>query len=154
MNGSSQFRMDAAPCVSMSIKTSMPFFKFAHAPVRAVCRKNLRGPWRAPENRLLRRAPKICLGKKLIILAAQFHRGAVAAWCRTPNKKRSASLRSACTDVVFPAPDGAETTKRIPCRLNRLLKILDLLADLFQFGLAGDDVAARSQRHSLLLRAC
>ena len=30
-------------------------------------------------------------------------------------------------------------TKRIPCRLNRLLKILDLLADLLQFGLAADD---------------
>src|SRR4249920_238512 len=30
-------------------------------------------------------------------------------------------------------------TKRIPCRLNRLLKILDLLADLLQFGLATDD---------------
>src|SRR5215472_3862607 len=41
--------------------------------------------------------------------------------------------------VVFPAPDGAEMTKRIPCRLNRLLKILNLLADLLQFGLAADD---------------
>ena len=30
-------------------------------------------------------------------------------------------------------------TKRIPCRLNRLLKILNLLADLLQFGLAADD---------------
>ena len=30
-------------------------------------------------------------------------------------------------------------TKRIPCRLNRLLKILNLLADLLQFGLATDD---------------
>src|SRR5947208_15740572 len=30
-------------------------------------------------------------------------------------------------------------TKRIPCRLNRLLKILDLLSDLLQFGLAADD---------------
>ena len=30
-------------------------------------------------------------------------------------------------------------TKRIPCRLNRLLKILNLLADLLQFGLAPDD---------------
>src|SRR5215470_18249962 len=29
-------------------------------------------------------------------------------------------------------------TKRIPCRLNRLLKILNLLADLLQFGLAAD----------------
>src|SRR5712672_3991574 len=30
-------------------------------------------------------------------------------------------------------------TKRIPCRRNRLLKILNLLADLLQFGLAADD---------------
>src|SRR5713101_7421907 len=30
-------------------------------------------------------------------------------------------------------------TKRIPCRLNWLLKILNLLADLLQFGLAADD---------------
>src|SRR5438876_6046140 len=30
-------------------------------------------------------------------------------------------------------------TKRIPCRLNLLLKILNLLADLLQFGLAADD---------------
>ena len=30
-------------------------------------------------------------------------------------------------------------TKRIPCRLNRLLKVLNLLADLLQFGLAADD---------------
>src|SRR5437899_11285520 len=30
-------------------------------------------------------------------------------------------------------------TKRIPCRLNRLLKLLNLLADLLQFGLAADD---------------
>src|SRR4029453_11083056 len=30
-------------------------------------------------------------------------------------------------------------TKRIPCRLNRLLKILNLLADLLQVGLAPDD---------------
>src|SRR5258707_3134949 len=30
-------------------------------------------------------------------------------------------------------------TKRIPCRLNRLLKIWNLLADLLQFGLAADD---------------
>src|SRR5215211_2732943 len=30
-------------------------------------------------------------------------------------------------------------TKRIPCRLNRLLKILNLLADLLQFRLAADD---------------
>src|SRR6516164_7902483 len=30
-------------------------------------------------------------------------------------------------------------TKRIPCRLNLLLKILNLLADLLQFGLATDD---------------
>src|SRR5215470_1220879 len=30
-------------------------------------------------------------------------------------------------------------TKRIPCRLNRLLKILNLLADLLQFGLATND---------------
>ena len=30
-------------------------------------------------------------------------------------------------------------TKRIPCRLNGLLKILNLLADLLQFGLAADD---------------
>src|SRR5262245_19696554 len=30
-------------------------------------------------------------------------------------------------------------TKRIPCRLNRLLKILNLLADLLQVGLAADD---------------
>src|SRR4026207_342426 len=29
--------------------------------------------------------------------------------------------------------------KRIPCRLNRLLKILNLLADLLQIGLAADD---------------
>src|SRR5512133_2244038 len=44
-------------------------------------------------------------------------------------------------------------TKRIPCRLNRLLKILNLLADLLQFGLAADNalrdgsvVRFRSQR--------
>src|SRR4029077_14459843 len=30
-------------------------------------------------------------------------------------------------------------TKRIPCRLNRLLKVLNLLADLLQFGLAADN---------------
>src|SRR6476620_10888768 len=30
-------------------------------------------------------------------------------------------------------------TKRIPCRLNRLLKVLNLLADLLQFRLATDD---------------
>src|SRR5580765_4512057 len=30
-------------------------------------------------------------------------------------------------------------TKRIPCRLNRLLKILNLLADLLQFGFTADD---------------
>src|SRR6516164_4566445 len=30
-------------------------------------------------------------------------------------------------------------TKRIPCRLNLLLKILNLLADLLQFGLAAND---------------
>src|SRR5205814_2945011 len=47
--------------------------------------------------------------------------------------------RSASTRVVFPAPDGAEITKRIPWRLNWLLKILDLLANSFQLGLGGDD---------------
>src|SRR5439155_15409437 len=35
-------------------------------------------------------------------------------------------------------------TKRIPCRLNRLLKILNLLADLLQFGLAADDALGDS----------
>src|SRR5258708_2529690 len=47
--------------------------------------------------------------------------------------------RSASTRVVFPAPDGAERTKRIPLRVNRLLKVLDLLADFFQLRLASDD---------------
>ena len=31
-------------------------------------------------------------------------------------------------------------TKRIPCRLNWLLKVLNLLANLFQFRFAGNDV--------------
>src|ERR1700719_5421335 len=48
-------------------------------------------------------------------------------------------LRSASTRVVFPAPDGAESTKRIPLRVNRLLKVLNLLADFFEFGFTSDD---------------
>src|SRR5438067_7078457 len=48
-------------------------------------------------------------------------------------------LRSASTSVVFPAPDGAESTKRIPLRVNRLLKVLNLLANFFQLGLANHD---------------
>src|SRR5947209_8101846 len=47
--------------------------------------------------------------------------------------------RRASTNVVFPAPDGAERTNRIPLRVNRLLKVLDLLANLFQLRLAGND---------------
>src|SRR5690242_10862972 len=47
--------------------------------------------------------------------------------------------RRASTSVVFPAPDGAERTNRTPLRVNRLLKVLDLLANFFQFGLAGND---------------
>src|SRR5215472_11117330 len=47
--------------------------------------------------------------------------------------------RSVSTSVVFPAPEGAESTKRIPLRVNRLLKVLNLLANFFQFGLASDD---------------
>src|ERR1700745_3702335 len=47
--------------------------------------------------------------------------------------------RSVSTSVVFPAPEGAESTKRIPLRLNRLLKVLDLLADFFQLGFAQDN---------------
>src|SRR5256885_11892279 len=48
-------------------------------------------------------------------------------------------FRSASTSVVFPAPDGAESTKRIPLRVNRLLKVLDLLADFFQLRFAEND---------------
>src|SRR5438105_9703118 len=48
-------------------------------------------------------------------------------------------LRSASTSVVFPAPDGAESTKRIPLRVNRLLKVLNLFADFFQLGFADND---------------
>src|SRR2546430_17736128 len=48
-------------------------------------------------------------------------------------------LRSASTSVVFPAPDGAESTKRIPLRVNRLLKVLNLFADFFQLGFANHD---------------
>jgi len=46
---------------------------------------------------------------------------------------------SASTSVVLPAPDGAERTKRIPLRLNRLLKVLDLFADFFELSLAKHD---------------
>src|SRR5437763_5976528 len=48
-------------------------------------------------------------------------------------------LRSASTSVVFPAPDGAESTKRIPLRVNRLLKVLNLLANFLQLGFADND---------------
>src|SRR5205807_6065479 len=47
--------------------------------------------------------------------------------------------RRASTRVVFPAPDGAERTKRIPVRLKRLLKVLDLFADFFELGLTKHD---------------
>ena len=40
--------------------------------------------------------------------------------------------------MVLPAPEGAETTKRIPWRVNCLLKILDLLPNPLQFRFAGD----------------
>ena len=45
----------------------------------------------------------------------------------------------------MPAPDGAERTKRIPLRLNRLLKVLDLLADFFKLGFAKNH-ALRNRR--------
>ena len=48
-------------------------------------------------------------------------------------------FRSASTSVVFPAPDGAERTNKIPVRVNRLLKVLNLLADFFEFGFASND---------------
>src|SRR2546423_6428207 len=51
----------------------------------------------------------------------------------------SAVSRSASTSVVFPAPDGAESTKRIPLRVNRLLKVLDLFANFFELGFAEHD---------------
>ena len=41
--------------------------------------------------------------------------------------------------MVLPAPEGAEMTKRIPWRLNCLLKVLNLLADFLEFGFACDD---------------
>src|SRR5262249_5666975 len=52
--------------------------------------------------------------------------------------KKLGVLRKVSTTVVFPAPDGAEMTNRIPCRLNGLLKILNLFADLLQVGIASD----------------
>src|SRR5947209_9774754 len=48
-------------------------------------------------------------------------------------------FRSASTSVVFPAPDGAESTKRIPLRVKRLLKVLNLFSDFLELGLAGDN---------------
>ena len=39
----------------------------------------------------------------------------------------------------LPAPDGAETTNRMPERENWLLKVLNLFANLFQLCFAGDD---------------
>ena len=41
--------------------------------------------------------------------------------------------------MVLPAPDGAETTNKIPLRVNCLLKVLDLLADLLELGFAKDN---------------
>ena len=39
----------------------------------------------------------------------------------------------------MPAPDGAERRNKIPLRVNRLLKVLNLLADFFELGLASDN---------------
>ena len=52
----------------------------------------------------------------------------------------SSVFRSVAQSVVLPAPEGAETTNKIPERENWLLKILNLLADFFQFRFADDDV--------------
>ncbi len=43
--------------------------------------------------------------------------------------------------VDFPAPEGAEMTKRIPRRFMLSLGILHLLADTLQFRFGGDDLA-------------
>src|SRR5438270_12235419 len=51
---------------------------------------------------------------------------------------KSGVWRRASQSVVLPAPDGAETTNRIPVRLNCLLKVEDLLADFFQLRFAGN----------------
>ena len=49
---------------------------------------------------------------------------------------KSGVCRSASQSVVLPAPDGAETTNKMPLRVNCLLKVLDLLADLLELGFA------------------
>ena len=42
--------------------------------------------------------------------------------------------------VVFPAPEGAEMTKRMPVRwMSRLLNVGKLFADAVEFGLRFDD---------------
>ena len=81
---------------------------------------------------------EICIGKKLIILAVNFA-GARRSRGAGDRIKKIGGLTNPSTSVVLPAPDGAETTKRIPRRLNFLLKILGLLANLLQFRLASDD---------------
>ena len=40
----------------------------------------------------------------------------------------------------LPAPDGAETTNKIPVRVNCLLKVQDLFTDFLELGFAGDNV--------------
>ena len=64
--GSSELRMVAAPCVSMSIRTSTPFFRFDQHRLAQCAVIDLRAPARAPENRRLRVcAMKICVRKEI-----------------------------------------------------------------------------------------
>src|SRR5437763_5730942 len=58
--------------------------------------------------------------------------------------------RSASTSVVFPAPDGAERTNKIPVRVNRLLKVLNLLSNFFELGFAHYDAL----RNARVIRLC
>ena len=73
MNGSPQLRMAAAPCVSISIKTSTSVFQIGQRSVCAMCRNDAPCTFACSRNSPARDSrAEICLGKELIILALNF----------------------------------------------------------------------------------
>ena len=78
--------------------------------------------------------------KKAIIFAVDLTAARRAGGAGNGVNEVRAVWRSASTQRCLARADGAETTKRIPLRPNCLFKVLNLLANFFQLGFAGDNV--------------
>jgi len=147
-----QIRPYAAKCwprlaVSMSIKTSRPFIKSSTIGLKK------RAVMVAVNRRMFQNSPDFARAlnsssDKNRYFRLDFAGARGDAWCTKLRKQTPRFAGAHRPEWFFPAPDGAESTKRIPLRVNRLLKVLDLSRIFFELGFANHD-AWKWRRRSL-----